>query len=111
MIDRSDERTCELSEAPFTRKEKVEIDKTINKLLHDFRAKELITYLPFSHCSIIFRGPSPEKEKVIQKLFPQIPTKNIHEWLTEGSALASTIFERSWEEGKKRGGFKARPNQ
>jgi hypothetical protein len=101
VMSTSDERAF-FKEGPFDKKEKSEIDKTMNQITQSFGIKELITYLPFSKSPLIFQGPTPEKEKLIQKFFPQVPAENIHEWLSEGSTLASNIFERSLEKAKEK---------
>lgn len=87
---------------PLSAKEQSEIAAGIEKITHDFGLKTLITYLPFSHCAMSFVKPTPQKEKSIEKFFPQIPAGKIREWLTEGSALASEVFEHSYEKGREK---------
>ena len=43
--------------------------------------KNVISYLPFHN---EFGGPTPEKEKVIQRIFPNISIEKIHTWLSFG---------------------------
>lgn len=77
----------------YNGKEKVEAKKYIQELVDEYKVKTIITYLPFSHCSLNFIIPTPRKEKILQEFFPQLPIETMHEWLNDGAILATKISE------------------
>lgn len=101
VITESHMRTL-FKEETFNKREKSWVDKNIRKIMDDFGIKTLITYIPFSNSSMLFNRPTLEKEKAIHQFFPQVPAENIHEWLAEGAALASEIFECAWKNSQEK---------
>lgn len=79
-------------------KEKVEAKEYIEKMVDGYGVKTIISHLPFSLCRFNFILPTPDKERTLQKFFPQLPIEIIHEWLNEGAKIALTINEEKLED-------------
>lgn len=86
----------------YDKKEKVEAKGYIQKLTDEHGVKTIIKYLPFSHCTLNFILPTPRKESILQKFFPQISSEKIHEWLNEGAIVASKIGEEKLNDVRKK---------
>jgi hypothetical protein len=86
----------------YDKKEKLEAREHIQDLVNRHGVKTIITYLPLSHCRLNFIIPTPRKEKILQKFFPQLSIETIHEWLNEGANVASKINEEKIKALRKR---------
>lgn len=82
----------------YDHKEKVEAKKYIERIADKHGVKNIIEYLPFSHCSLNFILPTPAKERTLQKFFPQVPKEKIHEWLNEGAIVASQVSDEKFSD-------------
>ncbi len=77
----------------YPEEEKRKAMKIIEELSEKHGFKPIIVYMAFSRSSKIFRLPTPEKEKILKKFFPRHSEQAIHEWLSEGAALAKEVYE------------------
>jgi len=68
-----------------------EAEKYIRSLVEKHGIKTLIFYLPFGRSGLNLISPTPRKEKILQRFFPQLSVETIHQWLGEGAHLARKI--------------------
>jgi hypothetical protein len=84
----------------YSPQEKTEAKIFLQETAKKNGVKNLIFYLPFSHCSTNYIIPTVKKEKHLEKFFSNVTMAQIHEWLTAGATLANNIAQEKWADLK-----------